>query len=572
MGVKILVTDDEEVIRFAFQTFLANEGYEVVTAESLNSAIHIVDTQSLDLIFADILLGSDSGIDLLRHVKEKGLRCPVIMITGQPNIENASDSVRLGAFDYLPKPVKKEALLHATQMALNHKMLLDEKDAMNEEKEKYRRHLEAIFQSVGDGIVTVDQNLKIIEMNNAVHDICQLSRIDWTGKKFEAIASHCAGSCLQALQETLSTGKTVKEFRIECGNEGSNRQVVVVSSSPLISENEDAKGAVLVIRDITRLTDLEERLRERHQFHSIIGKNSRMKEIYGLIETLANTETTVLITGESGTGKELVANAIHYSGDRSNGPLIKVNCSALAENLLESELFGHVKGAFTGAVKDKKGRFQSADGGTILLDEIGDISQQIQLKLLRVLQDKVIERVGDSEPIQVNVRVLASTNCDLREKVKQGEFREDLFYRLRVMEIHLPSLSQRLDDLPLLIDHFCTRFNESFRKNIVGLSDKAIQVFMNHPWPGNIRELEHAIEHAFVVCRDEQIGINDLPPEFRQEMGKTDRPMSITVGDEQQIIVEALENTDWNKAKTARLLGISRQTLYRKMKQFHLKK
>ncbi|MCP4716288.1 MAG: AAA domain-containing protein, partial [Deltaproteobacteria bacterium] len=260
---------------------------------------------------------------------------------------------------------------------------------------------------------------------------------------FAGLTSKCNGDCAKVLADTLHKKKPVKGFTVECCRKDRPGQIVTMTCSPLIDRNDKFKGAVLVIRDMTRLSNLEEELRERYQFQSIIGKSSRMQQIYQLLKYLADTDTTVLVGGESGTGKELVAQALHYSGIRAAGPMVNVNCSALSENLLESELFGHVKGAFTGAIKDKIGRFQMADGGTILLDEIGDISPAIQLKLLRILQEREFERVGDSTSVKVNVRVVAATNRDLKEKVRQGHFRSDLYYRLKVIEINLPPLREK---------------------------------------------------------------------------------------------------------------------------------
>ena len=294
-------------------------------------------------------------------------------------------------------------------------------------------------------------------------------------------------------KEGLQRLQAVRERGIECRHQDRPRQVVAVNSLPLMNRDNGFMGAVLVIRDLTRIADLERVLEERHKFQNLIGKSKKMQEIYRLIEDLTDTETTVLITGERGTGKELVAEALHYRGIRSGRPLVKVNCSALAENLLESELFGHVKGAFTGAIKDKTGRFQMADAGTILLDEIGEISPAIQLKLLRVLEEKQFERVGDSTPVKVEVRVIAATNRDLKNSVKLGEFRQDLYYRLKIIEISLPPLRDRRDNIPLLVDHFCNLFNKRDNKNIVGLSHDVRNIFMHYPWPGNVRELEHAV-------------------------------------------------------------------------------
>jgi transcriptional regulator with PAS, ATPase and Fis domain len=318
------------------------------------------------------------------------------------------------------------------------------------------------------------------------------------------------------------------------------------------------------------LDALEKELKERHGFQKIIGRNEKMQEVYKLLDSLADTDTTVLITGESGTGKELIADALHYGGVRAAKPMIEVNCAALAENLLESEIFGHVRGAYTGAVRDKAGRFEAANGGTIFLDEIGDVSPRIQLKLLRVLQEKEFERVGDSKPIRVDVRVIAATNRNLKEKIRRGEFREDLYYRLKVVEIMLPPLRDRLDDLPLLADHFLSLFSKKFRKTIQGFSDEAMRALMHHRWPGNVRELMHAIEHACLLSRGEVITLADLPPEVREpeiiHAPKRKYRAQLTP----ETIMDALNRTDWNKAKAGRLLGVARQTIHRKIEEFGL--
>lgn len=572
MKGKILIIDDEEGIRISFQSFLSEEGYDVITAEDYDSAIKAITKNQVDLIFADIILGGYTGIDLLREVKNRDLQCPVILITGEPTLETAAESVRLGAFDYLTKPVLKEALLHAAKLALDHKALADEKDQIEAEKERYRSNLEAIFRSVKDAIITVDRNMRVIEANKATENICGIDPKEVFGKAFSDGPYQCDKSCYKVLREVLKNKKTIKEYRSECRHQHRPKQVVVLTSSPLLDRGGKFIGAVLVIRDITRLSNLERELRERHQFHNIIGKSRKMQDIYRLLTDLADMETTVLITGETGTGKELVAKALHYSGARALKQLVIVNCSALSENLLESELFGHIRGAFTGATRDKQGRFQAADGGTILLDEIGDISPMIQIKLLRVLQEKEFERVGESTPLKVDVRVIAATNRDLKEKVRIGEFREDLYYRLNVMQIELPPLRERLEDVPLLVNHFCDLFNRSFEKRIDGISDEVLRTFMGYPWPGNIRELEHAIEHAFVLCRDRTITVDHVPSEIKEytEIKKaTPGKNSIEAP---QVIVEALNKTGWNKARAARLLGISRQTLYRKIDKHRLTK
>ncbi|MGB9442608.1 MAG: sigma 54-interacting transcriptional regulator [Desulfobacterales bacterium] len=443
-----------------------------------------------------------------------------------------------------------------------------ENKQFEEELERHRSRLESIFSSVQDAIITVDTDMNVIEANRAAEKICGFQIV--TGQPFTDCTSECDQSCLEILQETLKTRKTIQDCQIECRHHDRNKLIAMVNSSPLLDSGGNFMGAVLVIRDITRLTHLEEELKERHHFQKIIGKSEKMQKVYNLLQILANQTTTVLITGDSGTGKEMAARALHYGGTRANGPFVTVNCSALAESLLESELFGHVKGAFTGAERDKVGRFEAADGGTILLDEIGDISHLIQLKLLRVLQEKEFDRVGESRPRKVDVRVLASTNRNLKEAIRTGKFREDLYYRLNVIEIHIPPLRQRYEDIPLLINHFCEVFQKSYEKKIGGVSDEVLQAFMNYAWPGNIRELEHAIERAFVLCQDQTIQFEHIPAEIKDHTHITKRVVDNRTGDDPEAIRSALERTDWNISKAARLLGISRWTLYRRFQKYNI--
>jgi transcriptional regulator with PAS, ATPase and Fis domain len=313
------------------------------------------------------------------------------------------------------------------------------------------------------------------------------------------------------------------------------------------------------------MVQLEQTISRQKQNHGMVGQNSTMQKLYDMIDALVDLPTTVLITGESGTGKELVASALHHGGCRRNGPFVKVNCSALSESLLENELFGHVKGAFTGAMDDKKGRFERAHGGTIFLDEIGDISPAMQMRLLRVLQELVVERVGDATPIKVDVRVVAATNQNLEEKVRQGSFRQDLYYRLNVIKLHIPPLRERLDDLPQLAEHFLQQFNQRFNRTIDGFSDAALQAMFRHTWAGNVRELEHVIERASILCRDGQIGIDDFPEELQQRRSHTTSG-TITAdeaGFPMMTLEEALAACNGNKSQAAKLLGISRRTVYR---------
>lgn len=563
MKERILIVDDEENIRFTLENFLLEKEYEVTTAGNYQEALVGLDRADFDVIFADIFLGvGETGIGLLKEVRGRSLCTPVIMFTGSPGAETAAEAVRLGAFDYLPKPILKDAFLRITDRAIRHKLLV-------EEKERYRLNLEAIFSSVKDAIITVDEELHVLEANEASKDICNITRID-IGTSFSVLSKQCNKQCYHALADTVTNKQSVEIHRLECGHILRPQQVVSVTTYPLVSNKGLFSGAILVVNDETQLVTLECELKERHQFHHIIGKNDSMQEIYSLIENLADVQSTILITGESGTGKELISEAIHYKGERRRKPFVKVNCSALSEHLLESELFGHVKGAFTGATHDRMGRFQKAEGGTIFLDEIGDVSSKTQLQLLRVLQDKEFERVGDSTPVKVDVRIITATNQDIQDKIKRGGFRQDLYYRLKVVEISLPPLRERRDDIPLLIAHFLHKFNRKLQKNIMNISSEVQNLFMNYQWPGNIRELEHSIEHAFIVCHQSIITMEHLPLTMKKHFGTEAVLPEQTPSSEKQLLILALEKTAWSRTKAAKLVGLSRSTFYRKLEEHHI--
>lgn len=557
MNSKILVVDDEESIRFTFDAFLKEEGHEVETADSIKACSQKIGDAEFDLIFLDIMLGADSGIDLLRICKERLPNCPVIMITGSPELETATEAVRLGAFDYIAKPVRHETLLRITTSALAHKKLIDQKEIL-------RTRLKAIFESVKEGIVTVDTEMVITDVNDSARIIFKCE--DVVGLKLEELITDNA-ACIDLVRNSMKTTKPTDVFRVEMALQSDLPKVLSLTTSPLLDETQKALGAVLTIRDETRLDSLERDLSDRRKFDRMIGANQKMQNIYSLIETLADVDSTVLVMGESGTGKELVAESLHFRGVRATHPLIKVNCAALPENLLESELFGHVKGSFTGAMQDKIGRFQKADGGTIFLDEIGDISPALQVRLLRVLQEREIEKVGGNEPIKVDIRVVAATNKNLKDKVEAGEFREDLYYRLKVVEVRIPPLRDRKEDVPLLVDHFLNKYNSKFKRQITGVSDTVLNCFMNYDWPGNVRELEHVIEHAFIVCREDVLSTIHLPEDLLQSIDDQDLSPE-TDADSREGILEALRSARGNKSRAADLLGVSRRTIYRKIEEF----
>jgi len=446
---RILVLDDEEIIRDLLRETFQKKGYKVETAMQGKEALEKINNDRYDLLVTDLRLPDVSGMKILTTVKKKHPDLGIIMITAYGSIKNAVKAMKQGAFDYIAKPFN-----------------LDEMELVVEKFFKYRS--------------LVDEN--------------------------------------QYLRSELD-----KKF---C-------------------------------------------------FENIVGTSEPMQRVYDCIRMVSKSKATVLIQGASGTGKELVAKAIHYNSTRKQGPFITTNCAALPEGLVESELFGHEKGAFTGAIRTNKGRFEMADGGTLLLDEVSEISIGLQAKLLRVLQEREIERIGGGKPIPVNVRIVSTTNRDLQKEVKDNRFREDLYYRLNVVPIRLPCISERREDIPLLIHHFVIRYSEENEIPIKGVSEKAIRMLSQREWPGNVREIENCVERAVVMCTDD-VSVLDVNHFFLQDKVVTDTQYTSQIKDvtlreaEKSLILSTLEKLDHNRTKTAELLGISVRTLRNKINEYRL--
>ncbi|MBT4137974.1 MAG: sigma 54-interacting transcriptional regulator [Candidatus Latescibacteria bacterium] len=430
-----------------------------------------------------------------------------------------------------------------------------------------RKNLEAILNSVADGILAIDPYLRIVNLNLAAENILGLSRSAILGKSCSDVLERTGGSNECFFKTTVERGTMVKDAELLVLRPDRSVRKLNVTTHALLDEKGQAQGLVAILRDLTELDALRKAINEQVKFERLVGKNHRMREIYHLIEDMNKSDATILVLGESGTGKELVAEAIHRRSHRAAGPFVRVNCSVLSEGLLESELFGHVVGAFTGAVQDKTGRFEMADGGTIFLDEIGDISPVVQVKLLRVLQERTFERVGSTQTQESDVRVVAATHRDLKARMANGLFREDLYYRLYVVPIELPALRERKEDLPLLVNHFIEKFTHQTRKKIRSTRPDALNLMMDYDWPGNVRELENAIEHAFVKCHSDAIQISDLPLALVRDV-RGDRLVvedGPTLSEKDQML-SVLERTGWNRSRAARLLGMHRTTMWRKMK------
>ena len=449
----LLVVDDDRHIQEAMAEYLRGLGHRTETASTCEEALARMAEYPFEVVLCDVNLPDHDGFHLLNWTREHSSETAVILLTGFGTIESAVEAIRLGAFDYLTKPVIDEELRFSIERAIG------------------------------------------------------------------------------------------------------QRQIV--------AENKSLKA----------------QLSEKFGLNSVIGKDYKMLKMFELMESVATTRTTVLILGESGTGKTMTARALHQLSDRRDKPFVEVACGALPESLLESELFGHTAGAFTGAIHDKEGRFLQADGGTLFLDEIATASPALQVKLLRVLQDREFEAVGGTTTHRVDVRLVLATNVDLEQSVREGKFREDLFYRINVITLTQPSLRERIGDIPLLADHYLKIFSEQTGRDIREIDDAAMHAMQQHHWPGNVRELVNVIERAVVLCRGDVITVGELPEKMRaQDLPSAGVTASLNSGSlktaltrpERDLIIQALESTGWNRQKTARLLGINRTTLYKKMKKYEI--
>ena len=431
--------------------------------------------------------------------------------------------------------------------------------------------LSSILNSIADGVFTVDSEYRITSFNKAAQDITGFLANEAIGKPCHTVfrSTVCREEC--PLKTTVRTGEPVSNFEIEIVDRHNRLKPISVSTALLKDTDGRIVGGVETFRDLSQLKELSEQLHVKYSFASIIGKSHAMQDVFRVIRSAAPSNTTVLIQGDTGTGKEVVARAIHHTSPRKDKPFVAVSCAALPDSLLENELFGHVRGAFTGADSDQPGRFELANDGTLFLDEIGEVSPALQVKLLRVIERKEFERLGDRKTTKVDVRFIAATNRDLQQGVADGKFREDLYYRLNVLTIKLPPLRERAEDIPLLVRHFIERFNAQTGKEIQGVAQKTMDILVDYAWPGNVRQLENAIEHAFIHCTGGLIQPRHLPEELQRpdrsligRVAAAERPFDSL---EKELILNALEKASYRRSEAARLLGMSRSSLWRKMKK-----
>jgi len=432
-----------------------------------------------------------------------------------------------------------------------------------------------ILDSIADGVFTVDSDLKVTSFNRSAEKITGIKKEEAIGRQCWEVfkASICEKRCV--LKHTMKTGRPVLNQSIYIVNLHGERLPVSISTALLRDEQDRVIGGVETFRDLSVVEELRKELTKRHSFQDMISKNKEMRRLFGMLEQVSESDATILLEGESGTGKELFAKAIHALSPRKTGPLITINCGSLPDTLLESELFGYEKGAHSTAFKDKPGRLAMADGGTLFLDEIGDISPALQVRFLRVLQDKTYEPLGSTKSLKTDVRVVAATNKNLQSLVEEGKFRQDLYYRINVVKLVLPPLRDRREDIPLLVEHFIRKFSRLSGKEIQGLSPEAFPMLMSHDFPGNVRELENIIEYATVVCKNGMLGVEHLPDFFKHsDKSKAKSPSEAKPSSleemERSYIFEALKRNQWNRTATAAEMGIHATTLWRKMKRLDI--
>ena len=436
--------------------------------------------------------------------------------------------------------------------------------------ETFSDYLDTVLNALNEAVFVYDQNLEIRHFNQAAEKITGHRRQDVVGKKCVTLfdSNLCLNNCSLCSMARKGPVKGRLSFDSPFIRKDGVRRQGRFQTGLLRREKDGTAEVVVALTDISEIVDLREQLKSGHSFQNLVGKSHLMRDLFQTIKNLAAFDTTALIQGESGTGKELVARAIHCESPRAAEKFIVVNCAAFSDNLLESELFGHAKGAFTGASHDRIGRFEESHGGTVFLDEIGEVDPRVQVKLLRVIQEKEIERVGSNQVRKVDLRIIAATNKNLEQEVKSGRFREDLYYRLNVVPLHLPPLRDRREDIPELARHFLARWTAANNKAIFSLSSAALGALIDYDWPGNVRELENAIEHACVKCSGETLDLDALPTRIPRRPAARNGKRRNTLTREK--ILQALAQSGNNQTRAAQILDVHRITLWRQMKRFGL--
>ena len=555
----ILIVEDEQIVAIDIQSNLERLGYRVVgAAASGDEACRMAASLEPDLVLMDVRIhGPIDGIETARRIRESR-EAPVIFLTAYSDVETLERAKQIEPYGYLVKPFAERDLQAAIEVALH-------KRAADRRIRESRDDLETILDAQRHGTVMLDAQGRIRFASRAARRIQGVDNAGVIGRELPALVplSEAQMAALSEICGRRQESRTRLPVVLEREDSPSKHLEIEVADDP-----RQAGGRILFVYDVSPLVDIRRQLDSRHAFENMLGRSKAMRQVFQAVEDLARVDSTVLIEGETGTGKELVARAIHRLSQRRDGPFLAVNCGGLSEDLAASQLFGHRRGSFTGAISDQRGLFEAAGGGTLFLDEIGELPLRVQTTLLRVLEENAILALGESALRPVNLRVLAATHRNLAEEAAEGRFRQDLLYRIRVARIQLPPLRERREDLAILVRAFLADHRGSTGKQVDAVSDEAMGVLLDYHWPGNVRELRNALEYAVIRCRGSLIQPENLPPELLER--PADGLPGNEVAGELDRVMAALKWAKGNRTKAAALLGISRATLYRRLRELGL--
>ncbi|HPG29569.1 MAG TPA: sigma 54-interacting transcriptional regulator [bacterium] len=559
--ISLLYVEDNDEARRLLSKILIDECARLFSASNGREALRIVKENKIDVILSDISMPDMDGITMTENLKKSKRNIPVIFITAYSDEESLLKAIELGVQKYIKKPVNIDMLLE-----------LLEETAKNFIQDSELQIKNNIIDSIEEGVITSDANLTVNFCNHSALNILKLKKSEeLIGKKIQELFEN-PDDKIASINKALNNAKSVYNIRTRMAVNNCAADVSM-NISPLNLIEGQTGGIIIAFRDVSELIRLQNELIEKFSFQNIIAKSKKMIGVMTYLKDYAESDATVLITGENGSGKELIADALHNLSRRKNKPYVKINCAAIPETLLESELFGYKKGAFTDAKTDKPGKFKLAEGGTMLLDEIGELSLKLQSKILRMIQNKEYDMLGDSKTCKADVRIIAATNKNLKRLISEKTFREDLFYRLSVINIHIPPLRERLEDIPLLVRHIINVMSAKYNKIISGADYKYLKILLNYNYPGNIRELQNIIEHSVILCRKNRLS-PDLLPEYLNEPKpfilnnqQNEKENFRLLNQEQKRIIEILQKNKYNKIAAAAELQIDRTTLWRRLKK-----
>lgn len=579
MSIQTLIVEDNESTQMLLESILSARGYQVSTCSDAESALTAFEGGEFSLVVLDWHLPGMDGIELCRRLRQlpRGDRVIIVMVTARNRPEDLRAVLDAGADDYIAKPFEVDSVnirFAVAEGALRNlrerKRAEGEREEALVEAQRGRDDLRSILDRFRAGTALIDADGQVTFLNRICRELLDVRASEALGRDWSEALPVLRDEA-QTLRDMAACQEDARTRVSITGETSGGRRWLSVE---IADDPRDGRGKIFFVYDESDLHHLRRMLDERVSFHDLVGRSAAMMDVFEQIRRVAQVDSTVLLEGETGTGKELVARAIHYSGHRRNAPFVAVNCAGLTDSLLASQLFGHKRGAFTGAVADHKGFFEAADQGTIFLDEIGDIPPNVQTSLLRVLQEREILRVGDSLPKKIDVRVVAATHHDLAADVQRGTFRADLLYRIRVARVHLPPLRQRREDIPLLAQSFLSELAAMRNEPVDGVSPDALRAMLAYDWPGNVRELRAATEFSVIRCRGNVIQSDDLPPEVQEvralsPVSSPSVPM-ISPADDRETILRVLEEVRGNRSLAAQRLGMSRSTFYRRLAEIGL--